>query len=146
MKIDQILIIPHSLEPCAESEVWYKAKLGPWILISAESREELCEAFVIFIVILLTIPNSAQVHRYGPGFADSKDSLTKQYQLQLTGGWFSNDLVSETFSNLFWGNSIKFSCYLIVSKSKTLETEFLTDDWKKKMQKHIPPVTWFKCF
>lgn len=54
MKIDQIQIIPHSLEPYGESKFWYKAKLGPWILISAETGIELSEAFVIFIVILLT--------------------------------------------------------------------------------------------
>lgn len=51
MKIDQMEIIPHSLEPFRESEFWYEAKLGPWILLSAESRLELSEAFVIFTVI-----------------------------------------------------------------------------------------------
>lgn len=62
MKMDQIQIIPHFLEPFGESHFWYEAKLGPWIQLSAESRTELSEAFVIFIVILLTqFPTQ---HRY----------------------------------------------------------------------------------
>ncbi len=60
--MDQIQIIPHSLEPFGESQFWYEAKLGLWILLSAESPIELSEAFVIFIVILLTqFPTQ---HRY----------------------------------------------------------------------------------
>lgn len=62
MKIDQTQIIPHSLEPLGDSQFWYKAKLSPWIVLSAESRTELSEAFVIIIVILLTqLPTQ---HRY----------------------------------------------------------------------------------
>lgn len=46
----------------APPQFWYGAKLGPWILLPAESRIELSEAFVIFIVILLTqFPTQ---HRY----------------------------------------------------------------------------------
>ena len=62
MKIDQILIIPHSLESFGESRFWCDAKQGSWIPLSAESRMEPSEAFVIFIVILLTqFPTQ---HRY----------------------------------------------------------------------------------
>lgn len=60
--MDQIQIIPHSLEPCIKSQFWCEAKLDPWILLSAESLIEVSEAFVIFIVILLTqFPTQ---HRY----------------------------------------------------------------------------------
>ncbi len=37
MKIDQIQIIAHSSETFGESRLWYEAKSGPWILLSAES-------------------------------------------------------------------------------------------------------------
>lgn len=59
MKIDQTQISPCSLELYRESHLWYEAKLCPRILISAQSQ---IEAFVIFIVILLTqFPTQ---HRY----------------------------------------------------------------------------------
>ena len=103
MKIDQMHIIPHSLKPFRESQFWSRAKLGSQILLSAESWKELSEAFVIFIVILLTyFPTQ---HRYTDMVQDLRREqrfLTKQYQLQeFTGGRLSNDLVLETFSNLF---------------------------------------------
>lgn len=61
-----------------------------------------------------TIPNSAQVHRYGPGFADNKDSLQSNTSCRsskrcVCGGaleWFS---VGNFFRTYFGWNLIKFS-------------------------------------
>lgn len=59
MKNDQIEIIPWT--PSENSRLG-KRPLDPWILLSAESQMQPCEAFVIFIVILLTqFPTQ---HRY----------------------------------------------------------------------------------
>lgn len=63
MKIDQMQMIPLSLDSLGESQFLVRGQVGgSWILLSAESRIELSEAFVIFIVILLT--QFPPQHRY----------------------------------------------------------------------------------
>lgn len=73
MKIDQIQIIPHILEPSAVLE---RGQVGPmdptFSRISDRAFWSFCYLYCHFAD---TIPNSAQVHRYGPGFADSEDAL-----------------------------------------------------------------------
>lgn len=103
MKLAQTQIIPHSLKPFGELQFQLRARLGPWILLSAESWIELSEAFVIFIVILLTqFPTQ---HRCTDMALDLRIAKIPYKAIpdaaEFTGGRLSNDLVSETCSNLF---------------------------------------------
>lgn len=102
VKIDQMQIIPHSLEAFRESQFWYEAKFGPLILLSADSWTELSEAFVIFIVILLTqFPTQ---HRYTdivPDLQITKIPYKAIPAREFTGGRLSNDLSFETCLTYF---------------------------------------------
>lgn len=108
MKIDQTGIIPppenrrFGTGPC-----WAQGSL-----LSAESSHAALWSFCyLYCHFADTIPNSAQVHRYGPGFADNKDSLQSNTSCRSSKGaaapqWFSAGNFSKT---CFEWNLIKFS-------------------------------------
>lgn len=115
MKIDQIQIIPHSSEAFRESQFWYEANLGPWNLLSAESWGRAFWSFCyLYCHFADTIPNSAQVHRYGPRFADSKDSL--QSNTSYTSSQGDGSLMisyRKLFQTYFEGTQLNFQFKMI---------------------------------
>lgn len=86
-KIDQMQIIPHFLGALWRIAVLVRGRVRPadftfrtlldWAVWSS------CNLYCHFAD---TIPSSAQVHRYRPGFADKKDSLQSDTNERSSGG------------------------------------------------------------